>query len=148
VKTPLVDMMLTLSLGIPVMSHSAQPAAAPAGEYHLEKSHASLVMRVNHMGFSTYTTRFSRFDADLSFDPKHIDASKVSATIDADSFEMDGAPSMCLNIMKGDQMLDTKKFPNYFHLADSATGGRQVIGDYRRVYAAWCDPAHGAQRIL
>jgi polyisoprenoid-binding protein YceI len=47
------------------------PTAAPppAGQYHLDKSHASLQLRVSHMGFSTYTTRFSRFDAELTFDP-------------------------------------------------------------------------------
>jgi hypothetical protein len=62
-------------------------AAAPAGQYHLDKSHASLVLRVNHLGFSTYTTRFSRFDAELTFEPSNIAASKVSATIDASSFD-------------------------------------------------------------
>jgi polyisoprenoid-binding protein YceI len=113
--------MLTLALSIPVtMARGAEPANTPpmpspslppAGDYHLEKSHASLIMRVNHLGFSTYTTRFSRFDSELTFDPNRIAASKVSTTIDADSFEMDGAPSMCLDIMKGEQMLDTKKFP-------------------------------------
>ncbi len=83
----------------------------PAGQYHLDKSHASLILRVSHLGFSTYTTRFSRFDAQLTFDPKNIPASKVVATIDASSLEMDGAPDMCLDIVKGPKMLDTAKFP-------------------------------------
>jgi polyisoprenoid-binding protein YceI len=113
--------LLALMISIPAtIAHAAQPAAPPpmpapsvppAGNYHLEKSHASLIMRVNHMGFSNYTTRFSRFDSELNFDPARPDESTVSATIDADSFEMDGAPAMCLDIMKGEQMLDTKKFP-------------------------------------
>ena len=100
----------------------------PAGDYHLEKAHASLIMRVNHLGFSTYTTRFSRFDAELSFDPKHIAASKVSTTIDADSFEMDGAPSMCLDIMKGEQMLDTKKYPKILFKSENIrmTGAKSM----------------------
>ncbi len=86
-------------------------AAPPAGAYKLEKSHASLILRASHMGFSTYTTRFSRFDADLTLDPRNLSASKVVTTIDASSFEMDAAPQMCLDIMKGPQMLDTAKFP-------------------------------------
>jgi polyisoprenoid-binding protein YceI len=89
----------------------APMAAPPAGAYKLDKSHASLVLRANHMGFSTYTTRFSRFDADLTLDPRNLSASKVVTTIDASSFEMDAAPQMCLDIMKGPQMLDTAKFP-------------------------------------
>lgn len=89
----------------------AMPPMAPAGQYQLEKSHASLLLRVNHMGFSTYTTRFSRFDAELTFDPSNIPASKVVTTIDASSFEMDAAPRACIDIVKGPQMLDTVKFP-------------------------------------
>lgn len=113
--------IMALTLGLPcIPSRAADTAAppampavspAPAGQYHLEKSHASLVVRVSHLGFSTYTTRFSRFDAELRFDPRNIPASTLVATIDASSFEMDAAPQMCLDIVKGAQMLDTAKFP-------------------------------------
>ena len=92
---------------------SAPPAmsAPPAGAYQIEKSHASLQLRVNHMGFSTYTTRFSRFDASLTFDPGNIPASKLVATVDAASLQMDEAPKMCVDIVQGDKFLDTKKYP-------------------------------------
>jgi polyisoprenoid-binding protein YceI len=93
---------------------SAAPAAmapAPTGQYQLDKSHASLQLRVSHLGFSTYTTRFSRFDADLTFDPNNLPASKLAVSIDAASLEMDAAPSMCLDIVKGTQFLDVAKFP-------------------------------------
>jgi len=108
---------LGLQSGFALAAEPAGPAAIapiaapPAGAYKLDKSHASLILRASHMGFSTYTTRFSRFDADLTFDPKNPAASKVVTTIDATSFEMDSAPQMCLDIMKGSQMLDTAKFP-------------------------------------
>ena len=90
---------------------TAPLAAPPGGVYRLDKAHASLLLRASHMGFSTYTTRFSRFDSELTFDPRKLSASKVVTTIDATSFEMDAAPQMCLDIMKGPQMLDTAKFP-------------------------------------
>lgn len=83
----------------------------PAGHYQLDKSHASLILRASHMGFSTYTTRFSRFESELTFDPKNIAASTLITTVDASSFEMDAAPQQCLDIMKGAQMLDVAKFP-------------------------------------
>ena len=89
----------------------AAPAPAPAGHYQVDKSHASVQLRVSHMGFSTYTTRFSRFDAELTFDPNNLPASKLTASIDADSLEMDAAPKMCLDIVKGTQLLDVAKFP-------------------------------------
>jgi polyisoprenoid-binding protein YceI len=102
-----------LALAAATAASPAMPAAMapPAGQYQLDKSHASLLLRVNHLGFSTYTTRFSRFDAQLSFDPGNIPVSKVVTTIDASSFEMDAAPQACIDIVKGPQMLDTGKFP-------------------------------------
>jgi polyisoprenoid-binding protein YceI len=103
-----------------VLSCAAEPAAPPAmppmaappaGQYQLDKSHASLLLRVSHLGFSTYTTRFSRFDAELTFDPSNIPASKVVTTIDTSSLELDAAPPVCFDIVKGPKMLDTAKFP-------------------------------------
>jgi polyisoprenoid-binding protein YceI len=86
----------------------------PAGQYQLDKSHASLQLRVNHLGFSTYTTRFSRFDSELTFDPATLTAARVVTTIDSDSLEMDKAPAQCLDIVKGPQFLDTAKYPKIF----------------------------------
>jgi polyisoprenoid-binding protein YceI len=100
-----------LSQAAETAAPAAVPPMAPAGQYQLDKAHASLLMRVSHLGFSTYTTRFSRFDAQLTFDPSNIPAAKVVTTIDASSFEMDAAPQVCFDIMKGPQMLDTVKFP-------------------------------------
>lgn len=106
----------------------AVPPMAPAGQYQLDKSHASLLLRVSHMGFSTYTTRFSRFDAQLTFDPNNIPAAKVLTTIDAASFEMDAAPQMCFDIMKGPQMLDTAKFPQIIFKSEGVrmTGAKSM----------------------
>jgi polyisoprenoid-binding protein YceI len=97
--------------GAPAAAPKPPVASAPAGDYHLDKSHASVLFRVSHLGFSTYTTRFSRFDAELTFDPSNIPASKVVATIEAPSLEMDAAPAACLDIVRGPQLLDTAKFP-------------------------------------
>ncbi|HLZ98355.1 MAG TPA: YceI family protein [Steroidobacteraceae bacterium] len=113
----------------PAMSAVAAP---PAGQYQLDKSHASLLFRVSHLGFSTYTTRFSRFDAELTFDPSNIPASKLTATIDASSLEMDQAPAICLTIVKGPKMLDTAKFPEIVFRSEKVrmTGAKsmEIIG--------------------
>ena len=44
-------------------------APVPAGAYTVDKAHTSLIFRVSHLGFSTYTGRFTRLDANLQFDP-------------------------------------------------------------------------------
>ncbi|MFZ4122325.1 MAG: YceI family protein [Caulobacterales bacterium] len=69
----------------------AAPVAitAPAGEYKLDKGHASLLFSVTHMGLSNYTLRFTDFDATLNFDPANVAASTVSATINPASIESD-----------------------------------------------------------
>jgi polyisoprenoid-binding protein YceI len=104
-------------------------ATAPAGQYQLDKSHASLQLRVSHLGFSTYTTRFSRFDAELRFDPAKPAAALVLATIDAASLEMDAAPAECLNIVRGPQFLDTAKFPKIDFRSDRVrmTGAKSML---------------------
>ena len=61
----------------------------PAGEYTLDRSHASLLFRVNHLGFSMYTARFVKFDATLQFNPKQLQQSKLTVTVDATSLETD-----------------------------------------------------------
>jgi polyisoprenoid-binding protein YceI len=53
----------------------------PAATYRLEKPHASLLVRVKHMGLSYYTMRFTDFDATLEFDPKNPAASHVKAIV-------------------------------------------------------------------
>ena len=62
---------------------SQDPAAAPAGEYVLDKNHASVIARVKHLGLSNFTIRFDNLDASYTFDPKNPAASKVQATVDA-----------------------------------------------------------------
>ena len=117
--------VLSLHSGRARPADSAEP---PAGAYKLDKAHASLVLRASHMGLSTYTTRFSRFNSELTFDPRNIPASKVVTTIDASSFQMDAAPKMCLDIMKGPQMLNTAKFPRITYKSDEIrmTGAKSM----------------------
>jgi polyisoprenoid-binding protein YceI len=87
-------------------------APPPAGQYKVDPSHASVELRVSHMGFSTFTTRFTHFEAALTFDPVNIPASKVVTIIDTDSIELDSWPQQCIDILKGPQLLNVQKFPH------------------------------------
>jgi len=115
---PVAIAILVLQCGTAGATDTAAPpamppvATPPAGKYQLEKSHASLLLRVSHLGFSTYTTRFSRFDAELMVDPANLTTARVTTTIDAASIEMDAAPATCLDIVRGPQLLDTAKYPH------------------------------------
>jgi polyisoprenoid-binding protein YceI len=112
-------MLVAVSLfsGLSLAAEATMPApgpvaSAPAGQYKVDPSHASLELRVNHMGFSTFTTRFNRFEVALTFDPNNIPASKVSTTIDVSSIELDSWPKQCVDILMGPQLLNAEKFPH------------------------------------
>jgi len=57
--------------------------AAPAGEYVVDPTHASVEFKLHHAGLSYYGLKFRTYDATVTFDPANIAASKVSATIKA-----------------------------------------------------------------
>jgi len=96
-------------------TQTAAPAAStdpvPAGAYTLDKAHASLVFRLSHLGFSHYTARFTKYDAQLQFDPAHPEASRVTVTIDPKSIDADGAPEGFMATLAGPQWLDAAKYP-------------------------------------
>jgi polyisoprenoid-binding protein YceI len=111
----------------------AAPALAadvvPAGEYRLEPSHASLLFKVDHLGFSNYTARFRRFDATLQFDPARLAASQVRVTVDATSIETDFPDPAKLDFNKelqGAGWLDAAAHPQmvYRSLRVVPTGGQ------------------------
>jgi polyisoprenoid-binding protein YceI len=98
---------------------SATPAPAaparvdlPAGAYTLDKMHSSLVLRVNHLGFSNYTARFKTFDAQLQFDPNNPSTSSVTVKVDPTSLDVENPPAGFINDLLGNGWLDTAQFPD------------------------------------
>lgn len=64
------------------------PAKVPAGQYALDPRHASLVVKIPHMGgFSRYTMRFNKLDGSFTYDPATWQATKVSITVDPKSID-------------------------------------------------------------
>ncbi|GGZ23152.1 YceI family protein [Asticcacaulis endophyticus] len=84
---------------------------APAGDYTLDKSHASLTFKVNHTGFSNYTAQFKSFDANLKLDPEKPETASVNATVDVKSLDIPTPPEGFLNTLLGPVWFDTAKFP-------------------------------------
>jgi polyisoprenoid-binding protein YceI len=112
----------------PAQEAPAAPAAEPAGEpsrsaayapnvpasdYQLDKAHSTLLFRVSHMGFSHFTARFRRFDAQLHFDPRNVTATQLTAKVDARSIETDYPdPTYDFNgELQGEPWLNAGKFP-------------------------------------
>jgi polyisoprenoid-binding protein YceI len=115
--------VLVCSLALPASAmEMAGNQGAPAGEYTLEKSHASLIFRINHLGFSMFTARFLDFDAKLTFDPAAPQTSKLKATVNTASIETDFPTPEVVDFNKELQQeawLNTERFPTMTYSAES-----------------------------
>jgi polyisoprenoid-binding protein YceI len=117
---------------------STKPADLPAGHYVLDKTHASVVAKIKHMGFSNYQFRFTKVDASFDYDPKAPEASKISVTIDPASVDTaTGADAFGLKFNKelaGDGWLEANKFPTATFVSTKVEPGAaqtgKVYGDF------------------
>jgi polyisoprenoid-binding protein YceI len=80
---------LTLSLASAALAapSTTDPAKVPAGSYVLDKKHASLTVKIVHMGFSHYTMRFDGLDGTFTYDPATWQATKATITVDPKSID-------------------------------------------------------------
>ena len=95
---------------------SIDPAAMPAGTYVLDKTHASLIAKVRHMGLSDFTMRFTDVDATYSWDPKSPQTAEVKATIAAASLDT-GFPAT--NAQFAEEFLAASKHPTITFVSTS-----------------------------
>jgi len=92
-----------------VMAPDTEIVAMQSGQYKLDKDHASLVFKINHLGFSSYVGRFNALDASLDFDPEKIESSRLNVIVDMKSIDVNN-PKFA-DDLRGSDWLDVKKFP-------------------------------------
>ena len=134
--------MLALGcIGAILATGASRASDVPAGAYTLDKAHASLIFRVDHLGFSHFTARFPEFDAKLQFDPAKPEQARVEVTVASGSLAIDNAPAGFLDDLRGPQWLDTGKFPQMSFRSTkverSGTRGLRILGELQ---------LHGVQR--
>jgi polyisoprenoid-binding protein YceI len=113
----------TAALANPI---SQDPTKAPAGDYVLDKRHASLTAKIAHMGgFSRYTMRFDGLDGGYTLDPTNWQATKVTINVDAASVDT-GDPSFNKQIAG---YFDAAKFPTISFVSTDLTAdnGKGVL---------------------
>ena len=106
------------------------PAKVPAGNYALDPRHASLLIKIPHMGgFSHYTLRFNRLEGAFAYDPATWQNTKVSITIDPKS--IDTADNMFNKTISG--YFEPEKYPTIQFTSTGVTadaeGHGQLTGD-------------------
>lgn len=85
------------------------PTAAKAGAYAVDPSHAGIVARVSHLGYSYSIFRFGKVKGELTWDPARPAASKLQVTVETASIETN-VPKFAEELA-GDKFLKSTAFP-------------------------------------
>ena len=80
-----------------------------AGQYVLDPNHASLIWKLNHLGFSTFIGSFNDFEASLDFDPEDIENASLEVVISTASLDVD-IPEF-EEELRGDNWFDVGVYP-------------------------------------
>lgn len=126
--TSLAFMFLAACATPPVVT----PTAAPAGNYKLDPTHASVTWSLSHAGLSNYTARFNTISGALNFNPDAPQNSTVDIRIDPKSVST-GLPKFDEEIATSGNYFDAEKFPEIrfvstaIELTGEATG--LITGD-------------------
>jgi polyisoprenoid-binding protein YceI len=129
---PALALSLALALAGAAMARpqTTDPAKVPAGTYVLDKRHASLIVRIPHLGgFSRLTLRFDRMDGAFTYNPSDWRTTRLTFTIDPKS--VDTGDAAFDRQIAG--YFDIRKYPVITFVSTAiseAEGGRgQVTGD-------------------
>jgi len=106
---------LTAALAFALLSACAtppvvEPTAAPAGNYILDPTHASVTWSLSHAGLSNYTARFDDITGALNFDPNTPQNSTVDIRIDPKSVST-GLTKFDDELASSGNYFDADKFP-------------------------------------
>jgi polyisoprenoid-binding protein YceI len=78
--------------------------------WKLDKAHSEVSFAVKHMMISTVRGRFKNFDADVELDPARLEATKVTARIEAASIDTNEEKRD--GHLRSPDFLDAEKYPN------------------------------------
>ncbi len=116
----------TLACGGPALANpsTTDPAKVPAGAYALDKRHASLTVKIVHMGFSHYTLRLNGLEGSFTYDPANWQQTKLTFTADPRSVDTND-PAFNKQIAG---YLDADKFPAITFVSTAVAGGEDGKG--------------------
>lgn len=102
-----------------------------SGAYILDKDHAALLFKINHLGFSTFIGRFTDFEASLDFDPENIQNSSLEVVVNMSGLDVN-LPEFEQELL-GPNWFDAEQFPQAIFRSTSylgeTEGGFQFQGD-------------------
>ena len=103
---------------------SLDPVDVPAGTYHMDAEHWSVLFDVSHFGYSRFVMRFDRAKATLDIHPGELDKSRLKATIEAASVDTN-VPALD-SMVKG--LLKVKRYPDISFVSTRMTRTGKTTG--------------------
>ncbi|MFT6293903.1 MAG: polyisoprenoid-binding protein YceI [Glaciecola sp.] len=88
-----------------------------SGAYVLDPEHATLLWKINHLGFSTFIGRFNDFDASLDFDPENIENSSLEVVINVAGLDINNEAFS--EELLGSNWFDAETFPQVVYRSTS-----------------------------
>lgn len=126
IRTAVLALTVTLACGGAALANpsTTDPTKVPAGAYVLDKRHASLTVKIVHMGFSHYTLRLNSLDGSFTYDPANWQQTKMTFTADPKSVDTND-PAFNKQIAG---YLDADKFPAITFVSTAVAGGEDGKG--------------------
>ena len=87
----------------------AERAALRGGAYTLDPAHASVIFKIDHLGFSTYVGRFEALDASLDFEVGKPETARLEAHVEIASLDI--ANDEFAETLIGSDWFDAETFP-------------------------------------
>ncbi|MGZ3402876.1 MAG: YceI family protein [Phenylobacterium sp.] len=126
IRTAVLALTAALALGGTALANpsTTDPAKVPAGAYVLDKRHASLTVKIVHMGFSHYTLRLNGLEGSFTYDPANWQQTKLTFTADPKSVDTND-PAFNKQIAG---YLDADRFPAITFVSTALAGGEEGKG--------------------
>jgi polyisoprenoid-binding protein YceI len=115
---PLI-VLLALAPGAAALAASNNVGDLPSGTYVIDKKHGSVTAKVMHMGVSLYMVRFNSFEGSFTYDKAHPEASKVQASVDTGSLDVNAD----YGAKFAEEFLDAPKSPKMTFVSTAITPG-------------------------
>jgi len=105
--------MIVLAVTVSGESATAEPDVGSAGTYQLHREGSSVHWKINQVGLSKFTGRFTRFDATLVIDPAKPENAKLAVSIDPTSIRTDFlfADRFDRELVEDENFFNSVKFP-------------------------------------
>lgn len=102
-------------------------AAAPAGNYVLDPTHASVHWSLSHAGLSNYTARFDDVSGALDYNPDDVTQSRVDIRIDPKSVNT-GLPDFDETLATSSNYFDADTYPEIRFVSTSIVKTSETTG--------------------